>query len=277
LMAVSMFAVMPRARLFLTVGLFVLAAIHVYYESRSLAAITGVVALYCLVTTFSARHSPAELKVQTLAAMLISIVMLVYSGPMILNGLAQSKVLPETLITKNQLQASNTYGFLAAARPDTFTALYAISKKPILGYGSGVFDPEVFSFYAEVNAASYRDAQMSRRIYKSIFQEDWALGIPSHSHIFGAWADSGIFGAVSWLFLMWLCLKILAQSWRWGHPFAPLFIFVGLETLWDVLFSPGPIRLDIAIRVVIIATALRYIDLSHLVENMQKLAAKKGD
>ena len=106
----------------------------------------------------------------------------------------------------------------------------------------------------------YRDAHLSRSVFKNIYTQDWLQGIPSHSHLFGAWADAGIFAALSWFFVLWIDLKMLARLWRWGHPLAPLFVFVGIATLWDVLFSPGPIRLDIAIRLVIMATAFRYFE-----------------
>jgi hypothetical protein len=276
LMAVTTFAVLPRARLLLTLGLFALAGIHLYFESRSLAAITVIVAIYCLLSVIWARSYPAKFKLEALTAIILSIFLSAYAGPLVFTWLADAKLLPESLVTKNQLQAANRYGVLAAARPDTFTALYAISKKPILGYGSGVFDSEVFAFYAEVNAASYRDSQLSRNVFKSIYQQDWLLGIPSHSHLFGAWADAGIFAAMSWLFILWLDLKMLARLWRWGHPLAPLFVFVGIETIWDVLLSPGPIRLDIAIRVVIIATAFRYMDLSSAMTMISSHAKPKG-
>jgi hypothetical protein len=272
LMAVALFAVIPRARLILTIGLFALAGLHVYLESRSLAAITLVVALYCLVTTFWARAHPAALKLQTLSAIVLAFGFFAYAGPLMFTWLAEAKLVPDSLVTKNQLQAANRYGLLAAARPDTFTALYAISKKPIVGYGSGVFDTEVFAFYAEVNAASYRDAQLSRNVFKSIYQQDWLLGIPSHSHLFGAWADAGFFAAISWLFVLWFDLKMLSRLWRWGHPLAPLFVFIGIETLWDVLFSPGPVRLDIAIRLVIMVTAFRYMVLDDVMANWRRAA-----
>lgn len=260
LIVVSLFGLIPRARLGLTIALFGLSALHLYLSSRSLAAITLLVAILCLVATFWGRARPAEFRTRSLAAVVISLSLFAYAGPLAIGWMASAQLLPENLVTKNQLQAANSYGFLAAARPDTFTALYAISKRPVLGYGSGVFDADVFSFYAEVNAASYRDAHLSRSVFKNIYTQDWLQGIPSHSHLFGAWADAGIFAALSWFFVLWIDLKMLARLWRWGHPLAPLFVFVGIATLWDVLFSPGPVRLDIAIRLVIMATAFRYFD-----------------
>ena len=254
---VSLFGLMPRARLGLTLALFALSGLHLYLSSRSLAVITMLVAIYCLVATIAGRKKPADFSARSLTTMLLALCMFVYAGPLAVNWLASSRLLPENLVTKNQLQAANSYGFLAAARPDTFTALYAISKRPILGYGSGVFDAEVFSFYAEVNAASYRDAHLSRSVFKNIYSQDWLLGIPSHSHVFGAWADAGVIAALSWFFVIWIDLKMLARLWRWGHPLAPLFAFVGIASLWDIVFSPGPIRLDVAIRMVVIAAAFR--------------------
>lgn len=258
LIVVTLFGVMPRGRLALTLAMFGLSALHLYLSSRSLAAITVLVALFCLVSTFWGRSSPSEFKAQSLVAVISSLSLFAYIGPFAIGWMASAQLLPDNLVTKNQLQATNSYGFLAAARPDTFTALYAINKRPLLGYGSGVFDAEVFSFYAEVNAASYRDAHLSRNVFKNIYTQDWSQGIPSHSHVFGAWADAGIFAALSWVFVLWIDLKMLARLWRWGHPLAPLFAFVGIANLWDILFSPGPIRLDMAIRLVIMATAFRY-------------------
>lgn len=270
LIMVALYGLMPRARLGLTLALFGLSGLHLYLGSRSLAAVTILVAFYCLVATFSGRNRPAEFKTKSLAAIIISLGLFVAIGPLVIDWMANARLLPENLVTKNQLQAANSYGFLAAARPDTFTAIYAISKRPLLGYGSGVFDAEVFSFYAEVNAASYRDAHLSRNVFKNIYTQDWLQGIPSHSHLFGAWADAGIFAAFSWFFVLWIDLKMLARLWRWGHPLAPLFVFVGLANLWDILFSPGPIRLDMAIRLMIMATAFRYF--LHHDEKPQRLA-----
>lgn len=263
LIVMALYGLMPRARFGLTLVLFGIAALHLYLNSRSLAAITVVVAVFCLASTFWGRARPAEFKARSFVAIIVSLSLFAYIGPLAIGWMATAQLLPDNLVTKNQLQAANSYGFLAAARPDTFTALYAISKRPLLGYGSGVFDGEVFSFYAEVNAASYRDAHLSRSVFKNIYKQDWSQGIPSHSHVFGAWADAGILAALSWFFVMWLDLKMLARLWRWGHPLAPLFVFVGIANLWDILFSPGPIRLDMAIRLVIMAMAFRYFDQHH--------------
>jgi hypothetical protein len=275
-LAVCMFAIIPQARLLLTIGLFALAGTHLFFESRSMAAITFIVAIYCTAATFAGRPFPTRFKLLRFVMLIMTLLTFAYIGPQIFSALATTQLLPQGLVTKNENQATNEYGFLAAARPDTFTALYAISNKPLLGYGSGVFDLDVFSYYAHVSAASYQNLRLSRNVYNSILKQDWLQGIPSHSHVFGAWADGGIFAALSWFLVLWVDFKMLARLWRWGHPFAPLFAFIGVETIWDVLFSPGPVRLDIAIRLVIMATALRYLHFSdHLTGALEATPANE--
>lgn len=39
-------------------------------------------------------------------------------------------------------------------------------------------------------------------------------------------------------------------------PHAPLFLLVAITTVWDVLFSPGPHRMDIAVRVMVLSYAI---------------------
>jgi hypothetical protein len=234
-----------------------LTIIHVYLESRSLAAVTAILSIFAIATYFWPRNAPAKFKLSSVITLLAGLFLLIALGLQSFNWLADLKFLPEGMIQKNEIQSSNSYGYLAAARPDTVTAIYAISQRPILGYGSGVFDPQVFSFYAEVNAASYQDLHISRNIYYHILKQDWTFGIPSHSHIFGAWADAGIFAALSWIYVLFLVVVVLVRVWRWNDAYALLYAFVSTMTIWDVVLSPGPTRLDIALRLIIIVMAFR--------------------
>jgi hypothetical protein len=254
---VTCFAFMPRFRKFSVPLLLALTIFHLLMESRSLAAITFAVTIYAAATQFWPRHQPTTFRNSSIPAAILATVITTFIGLQGFMLLANAELMPESLIAKNQLQAGNSFGLLAAARPDTFTALYAISKRPILGYGSGVLDPDVYAYYAEVNAASYHNTHQSEAVYKHILANDWALGIPSHSHLFGAWADAGIFAAISWMFVIALDLKMLVRVWRWEHPMAFLFALIGVMNLWDITFSPGPVRMDMAVRLIIMAMAFR--------------------
>jgi O-antigen ligase len=253
-MLISRFAKLTKFAPAIFLGLTIL---HIYLESRSLAAVTAILSIFTIASYFWPRNVPAKFKLSSLIALLLGFVLLIALGLQSFNWLADLKLLPEGIIQKNEIQSSNSYGYLAAARPDTVTAIYAISQRPILGYGSGVFDPQVFSFYAEVNAASYQDLHISRNIYYHILKQDWTFGIPSHSHIFGAWADAGIFAALSWIYVLSLVIIVLVRVWRWNDAYALLYAFVSTMTIWDVVLSPGPTRLDIALRLIIIVMAFR--------------------
>jgi hypothetical protein len=255
---VIVFAIYPFMRRWTVLLLLLLSFVHLYLESRSLAAATVLLAVFAVANTVWPRVFPAKFRYSSLLGVLGGIGVLAALGLQSFVWLADARLLPDSMIEKNQMQASNSYGFFAAARPDTITAMYAITKKPILGFGSGVFDPDVFAFYADVKSASYQDVHISRNVYRHTLKQDWSLGIPSHSHVFGAWADAGVFAAISWIYVLLLVLTVLVRVWRWDHPFALLFAFVGIMTVWDVLFSPGPVRLDMALRLIVVATAFRY-------------------
>jgi hypothetical protein len=255
---VTAFYLFPRLRYLAPALLVLMAGLDVYLESRSLAVVTILIAIYALARSFGPQSNPNKFRFSSLCAVMAGLGLFAFLGLQAFTWMAEAKLLPDSMIEKNQMQAGNSYGFFAAARTDTFVAMYAITKRPIIGYGSGVFDADVFGFYAEVTAASYHDAHVSSSVFKNIYEEDWSLGIPSHSHLFGAWADGGVFAALSWMFVLGLVVKMLVRTWRWDHPFALLFAFVGIMTIWDVLFSPGPVRMDMAIRLVIVATAFRY-------------------
>jgi len=61
--------------------------------------------------------------------------------------------------------------------------------------------------------------------------------VPSHSYLFGAWVESGIVGAVFWFWVLWLTAGSLIRS-SGREPLFPLFAFIGMLLLWNVLFSP---------------------------------------
>jgi hypothetical protein len=248
----------PVLRKFAVLPLLLLTALHVYLESRSLAAVTVLVAAFSMAVTLWPQVYPSRFRYSSLIAVVAALGFFAAVGLQSFTWLAEAELLPESMIFKNQFQAGNKYGFIASARADTLTAIYAITKQPVLGYGSGAFDADVFAFYADLNAANYSNARTAQEVFKGIYEDEWTLGIPSHSHLFGAWADAGVFAALSWMFVLALVLKMSVRLWRWDHPYSMLFVFVVIMTIWDVIFSPGPIRMEIALRVMIIATAFRY-------------------
>jgi O-antigen ligase len=167
----------------------------------------------------------------------------------------ENNLLPEELQKRMELQASNPYGILAAGRPDTVAALYGISKRPLIGYGSTNVDPEVYAYYLDLAWSSYIWESSYSGLLAAAWASEWTYGTPSHSHVFGAWVDAGILAALCWFAVIYLAVKIVMQMMLWRHPLTPLIVLVSIATVWDVLFSPGPHRMDIAIRLIILIHA----------------------
>src|SRR3546814_4397176 len=92
--------------------------------------------------------------------------------------------------------------------------------------------------------ANWRERTDFRTIYQDTFYQEWEGGLPSHSHFFGAWVDSGILAGLSWLAVLVISILAIMQGLAWRHPIVPVFIFVASPTIWDVIFPPGPHRMD---------------------------------
>jgi hypothetical protein len=166
-------------------------------------------------------------------------------------------LLPEGLQRKTEAQLNNPFGLLFGGRPDTATAVYAITKRPLLGYGTTNVNPEILLFYRELNASVLSNLIRPDAAAAIAYTREWSLGTPSHSHLFGAWVDAGVLAALCWLFYLWIAIYVLQRSFFWRHPFQPLFVFVSLLILWDTLFSPGPHRMDVAIRFTVLMLAVQ--------------------
>jgi hypothetical protein len=61
--------------------------------------------------------------------------------------------------------------------------------------------------------------------------------IPSHSHLLGAWVESGVVGAVFWCWVSWLTGSTLLRS-SGREPLFTFFVFIAMLLVWNVLFSP---------------------------------------
>src|SRR3546814_7646452 len=84
-------------------------------------------------------------------------------------------------------------------------------------------------------------------------------GLPSHCHFFGAWFDGGILAGLSWLAVLVISILAIMQGLAWRHPIVPVFIFVASTTIWDVIFSPGPHRMDMALRLTLLTFVLTFL------------------
>ena len=137
--------------------------------------------------------------------------------------------------TKYEDQAKNKFGLLAGGRPEFVGGLLAISESPIIGYGSWPLDKtRIFA-----RACEMMEVKLSPLYYK--------LGyplVPTHSHILGAWVESGFFGIFFWLYILWITGRAVYLPIRDEKRLRFWIVSTTLPLLWAIFFSPISARLE---------------------------------
>jgi hypothetical protein len=128
---------------------------------------------------------------------------------------------------KYDLQQSSL-GILSG-RPEIVVAARAIRDSPIIGHGSWAKDPK---YVAALQEELHRSGYGLSTVPKS---QDL---IPTHSHLFGAWVEAGILGALFWFWALALATSVLPRLHRLADGRVALVAFLAVSFLWDVLFSP---------------------------------------
>lgn len=207
------------------------AAINLYEGFRSLAGECFLAATYLVLMSRNRRRSnrPTQaspgLTLVACAALGLSVAALLR----IYGYCASNGLLGDAARQKYEMDDSGNYGLLVGGRPDFFTGLEAALDSPIIGHGSWAKDWRYASSQgALLTDLGYRDTGGSLG--------SWL--IPSHSYLIGAWVDAGIVGALFWLWVLSLPLRVLARLSATDEPFAPLIAFLATGLIWDVLFSP---------------------------------------
>ena len=248
-------AVFPRARRFAGLALMALAVFHIAMDARTMAAVTFVSGVLAQLAFSFNNRFPSEFRLDYVAIVAVLAIVGGIVGMAAIRYAVDNRMFHEELQAKMELQMSNPYGLLAAGRPQTVTALYAISKKPFFGYGTTANDPDVQGFLIELSALTYLTSDRYDQMLKLGYESKRHFATPSHSHLFSAWADAGILAALCWFAFLGLTIYILFRAMFWSHPWAPLFTYIALSEVWSILFSPGPIRMEIALILMIFSFA----------------------
>lgn len=243
----------PRLYRFVGPALIAMSVIHISSGARALAVLVAVAGVLSTVAAWTKRPAPPP-RFQPMRAVKVALF-----GAVGIYGVYQSSLwatqaglFPEEIQQKMELQFSNPYGILAAGRPDTAAALYGVTKAPFLGFGSTNVDPDVYAFYLDIANSTYVWSEDFADLQARAWAREWTLGTPSHSHLLGAWVDAGVFGALSWATFFGLAIYLLQRTAAWHHSAQPLIVLVAEFVLWDTLFSPGPHRMDVALRLAVL-------------------------
>ncbi len=136
----------------------------------------------------------------------------------------------ETTQDKFQTQEAGRLGVLVGGRPETLVAIQAIRDSPIIGHGSFAVDPKYNILQKDIeyeNGYSFTD---------EVPDDDG--GIPAHSHLTQSWVESGLFGGIFWICMLFLNFRGILLLISRGSSMAPLYSFLLVGFTWDILYSP---------------------------------------
>ena len=144
-------AVSPTVFKFAGPALIGLSSVHIALDSRATAAIVALTGLLTMLAKNKRLYAPPKLHAPTIVAFIFLSLVAGFAVNFALKYATENKLFPsDELQAKMERQMAHPYGLLAAARPETMAALYAISQRPIFGWGSSASDRDVEYFYAEM-------------------------------------------------------------------------------------------------------------------------------
>lgn len=150
---------------------------------------------------------------------------------------AESGYLPEKVTEKyrmGKIKNSGMLGLIAGGRPEILISSRAVADSPFIGHGSWAEDP----YYANMRFEAV--AKLGLNIDDAFIQEsiDSTSLIPTHSVLMQAWVWAGLLGAVFWVFILAFLFRSTLSAMTRAAANQPLVIFLGISSMWNLLFSP---------------------------------------
>ncbi|MBF0282128.1 MAG: hypothetical protein HQM07_06135 [Zetaproteobacteria bacterium] len=232
-----------RKRLFVPivaeVVLFTLAVTSIYLNARSLGGALIITALLSFVgrhqifyDLFLKRFNPSRL----IAVSMVSL-LLVFSVLVAYQWIGEAELLPDKSQAKYEMTKSSPFGLLGvilSGRIEILASIPAVIDSPVIGHGSWAEDQKYRQLLIGASSTLGVDrpeGELQYLIQKSDF-------IPAHSHLMQAWVWAGLLGAIFWVMVLILILKVLFQTLRNYDVLSLIVVFVCVKAGWDVLFSP---------------------------------------
>ena len=212
----------------LQVLLIALAAfVNLYMGFRALAGVCFLTAAY---TGLQRQRRDQELTVRGIAAVALICLTVGFGFLKLYQYGAEGGLLGEGARQKYESQAGGQLGLLIGGRGEILIAAQAIQDSPILGHGSWAKDPELAWLWLDVLRSFGYPVGPGEAVWEGL--------IPTHSHLFGAWVEAGILGAIFWASALFLALRALLVLPQMRSQLAVLMAFAAFMLMWDVLFSP---------------------------------------
>jgi hypothetical protein len=212
-----------------------LAALNLYYGYRSQLVVHLIAAVFVLPIFDDARKTRSGGQGgQNPIRILILLVLAggaAYTANAAVKYAAKVGIFDESLSSKFEGQANGDLGVLVGGRPETLVAIQAIRDSPILGHGSFPYDPKYTQLKQDIQYEhGYTDSDETDEAESGV--------IPTHSHLTMAWVESGILGGICWLYVLILTFRAIMQLGSLRPPLAPLYSYLLIWFMWDILYSP---------------------------------------
>jgi hypothetical protein len=231
-------------------AMLIMGAANLYLEFRSLAAIC--IAIFSL-EFYSRLRERLAIQVRPAVIVLVGVVS-VWACAAVYKDLAGSGNLGEAAQEKYESQAISLTGVglldtLLGGRSELLVAVRAMLDAPILGHGSWAADYRYVAIYEYI----------AERLGADLAPVENDL-IPSHSHLFGAWVESGAIGGLFFVYVLWIVGTRTFELINSSHPSRILLTYIGMMMLWDILFSPfaGEMRVKTALGIAVLLLGDRH-------------------
>jgi hypothetical protein len=244
LLFISKYKISNFLRVFAVV---ILVAVDLVFGARSLAAITFIsVAISIVSENIKINSVAAPKKKQNLSIFFLGFLVLFYFS---YSMLASNGYLGEDSKQKFEQQSSSSLGLLIAGRTEVVSQFIAISKSPIIGYGS--YAP-LTSEIREVVVKTLSENGINPTLKDLKYGVDYR--IPVHSGIFEFWLWFGILGLPFFLRILRQSIQVVIR----GNS-STVGLFLCIQAIWDTLFSPyaADRRIQFPLTILIITILLR--------------------
>ena len=211
------------------------AALNLHYGFRSQLAIHFVAAVLILPLfgqTRTGRRSASPGQDRFKAPIMLFLACLAaYGANASIKYAAKSGVFDESTQAKFEGLESGDYGVLVGGRPETLVAIQAIRDSPIFGHVSFPYGLKYVQMKQDIQYEhGYSDSDTPEEVEYPV--------IPTHSHLTLAWVEGGILGGICWIYILVLTLRAVLRLSSLRPHLAPLYSYLLVSFLWDILYSP---------------------------------------
>ncbi len=226
-----------RRRHWIYISIFLgMAALNLIFAARSQIAV-DLISLALVLPIFTRKSTLQSGAVKTKETLRVVVLLTVaagaaYAANQAIKFGASHGFFDEGIQDKFQTQEQGKLGVLVGGRPETLVAIQAIRDSPIIGHGSFAVDPKYAFLKQDI------EYENGYAISDNPDPDEDAAGIPAHSHLTQSWVESGLFGGIFWIYVLFITSRgILLRAAR-GSPMTPLYSFLLVGFIWDILYSP---------------------------------------